>query len=55
MTPPVSETLYTDNNFHFNPVEYPKDEYVQYDEDDRVLSGIVKNLTGFSYFSCVFR
>ena len=38
MTPPVSETLYTGNNFYFNPVVYPKDEYVQYDKDDRVLS-----------------
>ena len=38
MTPPVSETLYTGNNFYFNPVVYPKDEYVHYDEDYRVLS-----------------
>ena len=38
MTPTVSETLYTGNNFYFNPVVYPKDEYVRYDEDYRVLS-----------------
>lgn len=35
--PIISETLYSDNNFHFNPVVYPKDEYIQYYEN-RVLS-----------------
>lgn len=39
MVPPTfSETTYEDSNFYFHPVEYPKDEYIQYDVNCRVLS-----------------
>lgn len=39
MTPPIiSESQYKPNNFQFNGIEYPKDDYIQVDTNSRVLS-----------------
>ena len=58
MAPPtVSETPYGDNNFSFNPIEYPKDEYIQYDANHRLLSKFNSNNMQNSdeiYFSKVY-
>ena len=44
MAPPtISETPYGDKNFSFNPIQYPKDEYIQYDVNHRLLSKFNSN------------
>lgn len=44
MSLPISKERYSPDNFQFNGVEYPKDEYVQYDVNSRILSKFISKI-----------
>ena len=58
MAPPIiNETQYFPNDFQFNPIEYPKDDFIEYDIKNRILSKFIsKNEDNINdkYYSKVY-